>query len=187
MKIEVLNEKAYVITPYNADFIKAIKGIGGARWNREHSAWEIPANSIEQAREIMRNVYGEDDLPDTSPRVEVRLSFTKDVTACCEAVTIYGKTVARAYGRDSGARPGEDVAFVTGKPTSGGSMKNWTSVVPEGCVVILHNVPEVLLSQALPEGCTMERVNPIEINRAALEAERAKLLARLSEIDTLLA
>ena len=34
MKIEIVDTKAYIYTPYNAEFVKAIKGIGGARWNR---------------------------------------------------------------------------------------------------------------------------------------------------------
>lgn len=29
MKIEIVDTKAYIYTPYNAEFVKAIKGIGG--------------------------------------------------------------------------------------------------------------------------------------------------------------
>lgn len=42
MKIEIVDTKAYIYTPYNAEFVKAIKGIGGARWNRDKSAWATP-------------------------------------------------------------------------------------------------------------------------------------------------
>ena len=73
MKIEIVDTKAYIYTPYNAEFVKAIKGIGGARWNRDKSAWAIPADCADQAREIMRRVYGEDDRPDCGERVDVRL------------------------------------------------------------------------------------------------------------------
>lgn len=158
MKIEIVDTKAYIYTPYNAEFVKAIKGIGGARWNRDKSAWAIPADCADQAREIMRRVYGEDDRPDCGERVDVRLTFDSSVSEWQSAVTIYGKTISRAYGRDSGARCGDDVAFVEGQPESGGSVKNWTSVVPQGSIVVLHNVPTAMLAQPLPAGVRVERL-----------------------------
>lgn len=91
MKIEIVDTKAYIYTPYNAEFVKAIKGIGGARWNRDKSAWAIPADCADQAREIMRRVYGEDDRPDCGERVDVRLTFDSSVSEWQSAVTIYGK------------------------------------------------------------------------------------------------
>lgn len=88
MKIEIVDTKAYIYTPYNAEFVKAIKGIGGARWNRDKSAWAIPADCADQAREIMRRVYGEDDRPDCGERVDVRLTFDSSVSEWQSAVTI---------------------------------------------------------------------------------------------------
>ena len=134
MKIEIVDTKAYIYTPYNAEFVKAIKGIGGARWNRDKSAWAIPADCADQAREIMRRVYGEDD-----------------------------------------------------RPESGGSVKNWTSVVPQGSIVVLHNVPATLLDQPLPKGVRAERLEERKSNRDALMAEKQRLLERIAEIDNLVA
>lgn len=187
MKIEIVDTKAYIYTPYNAEFVKAIKGIGGARWNRDKSAWAIPADYADQAREIMRRVYGEDDRPDCGERVDVRLTFDSSVSEWQSAVTIYGKTISRAYGRDSGARCGDDVAFVEGQPESGGSVKNWTSVVPQGSIVVLHNVPATLLDQPLPKGVRAERLEERKSNRDALMAEKQRLLERIAEIDNLVA
>lgn len=99
---------------------------------------------------------------------------------------ILGKSIASAWGRDSGARVGDDVAFVEGRPESGGSFKNWRSVVPAGSVVVLHNVPQAALQMELPEGVTAEVMQPATIDRDALQAERKHLLARLAEIDQLL-
>ena len=180
-------ETAYLSTPYNANFVAAIKRIGGARWDRDRRVWAIPAEAIDQAREIMRRVYGEDDRPSAEPSVSVKLTFSDRICEWRAPVTILGKTIASAWGRDSGARVGDDVAFVEGRPESGGSMKNWYSVVPAGCVVVLHNVPQAALQMELPEGVTAEVMQPATIDRAALEAERERLLARLAEIDQLLA
>lgn len=176
-----------VYTPYNAAFVSSIRKIGGAKWDAEGKAWMVPTASLPQVREIMRNIWGEDDQLDTSKRVTVRLTFREICSAECRPVEILGKTVSRAYGRDSGARPGDDVAFEAGGPRSGGSAKNWRSVVEEGSVAILRNVPETMLDKAeLPEGVTMEIIQDSGIDRAALMAEKEKLLARLAEIESLL-
>lgn len=184
MKIEINGSKALVYTPYNKEFVSQIKGIGNARWDSAKRAWSVPAECVDQVREIMEAVYGESDISGCR-KVSVRLTFAKRIYGYCEPVTILGKTIAKAWGRDSGARPGDDVVFVSGKPESGGSAKNWTSVVPEGSVVVLHNVPEVKLSEDLPSGVEMEIIES-GANRAALEAEKARLLARIAEIDNLL-
>lgn len=187
IKINTIDDRAYLETPYNANFVAAVKQIGGASWDRSRRAWSIPAEAIDQAREIMRRVYGEDDRPSTEPSVSVKLTFDDRICEWHAPVTIMGKTIASAWGRDSGARVGDDVVFVEGRPESGGSVKNWYSVVPEGCVVVLHNVPRAALQMELPAGVTAEVLESKGPDRAALEAERARLLARLAEIDQLLA
>lgn len=187
IKIHTINDRAYLETPYNANFVAAIKRIGGAQWDRDRRAWCIPANAIDQAREIMREVYGTDDRPSAESAVSVKLTFSAFVSELRGPVTIMGKSIAIAWGRDSGARVGDDVVFVTGHPESGGSAQNWTTMVPSGCVVVLHNVPRPALQMDLPEGVKAEVLEEKGPDRAALEEERTRLLARLAEIDQLLA
>lgn len=176
-----------VYTPYNAAFVSAVRKIGGAKWDAEGKAWMVPTASLPQVREIMRSIWGEDDRMDTVKRVSVRLTFRKICSAECRPVEILGKTISRAYSRDSGARPGDDVAFEAGGPFSGGSRANWRSIVEEGSVAILRNVPVAMLDKAeLPEGVTMEIIQDSGIDRGALMAEKEKLLARLAEIEKLL-
>lgn len=185
IKIHKIGREALLFTPYNAEFIAAVKNIGGARWDKEHRAWSIPSEAIDQARDIMRRVYGACDLPDDQPRVSVKLTFEADVSEKWAPVTIFGKTIASATGRDSGARTGDDVVFVVGSPKSGGSVANWRSVVPEGSVVVLHNVPQAALEMPLPEG-VQAVVSAQKQSRDALQAEKERLLARLAEIEGLL-
>ena len=176
-----------VYTPYNASFVSAIRKIGGAKWDAEGKAWMVPTASLPQVREIMRNIWGEDDRMDTVKRVSVRLTFAEECTEWHGPVEIFGKVLSSATGRDSGARVGEDVFYTAGGPASGGSVKNWRSVVEEGSVVVLSSVPETMLDEAaLPYGVTMEIIEDSGIDRAALIDEKEKLLARLAEIESLL-
>ena len=185
IRIENTGKISLLYTPYNAEFVAAVKNIGGARWNREYRAWAIPTDAVEQAREIMRRVYGACDLPEHQPMVSIRLTFDSDVSELRAPITIFGKTIASAQGRDSGARTGEDVAFTQGSPQSGGSVKNWRTVIPAGCVVILHNVPQGALDMPLPDGVSAEMIEQ-EQSKTALLDEKDKLLARLAEIERLL-
>lgn len=61
-------------------------------------------------------------------------------------------TLARAFGRDSGARLGDGVAHLAGpKPRSGGSVKNWRTVIPGGCLLAVYNVPRAMAASALAD------------------------------------
>lgn len=189
IKIKIVGDRAMLTTPYNADFVSRIKGIGGARWDGDAKAWTIPADAVDAAREIMRAVYGQDDNPASGGRLlKLRLKAARSMDSTCGDVTLYGKCLSRAIGRDSGARCGEGVAYVSGSPESGGSAKNWTSVVPAGSEIVLTGVPEALYNVTpAPAWCTVEIIEDAAPDFAALEAEKARLLARIHEIDAILA
>lgn len=189
MKIEITGEFANVFTAYNPDFVKQIKTIGGARWDAAQKAWKVPANTVDDVRSIMQEVYGETDVPAASnEKVNVRLTFEKQICEWRAPVTIFGKTIASAFGRDSGARVGDGVSFVSGRPQSGGSMKNWETVIPVGCVCVLHDVPKAMATQDnIPDGVSFEiEQRSEEAERNALLAERERLIRRIAEIDALL-
>lgn len=59
MQIVMAEKYACVFTPYNQDFVKKIKGIGGTVWNGHF--WRVPAGTAAAVREVMRDVYGYDD------------------------------------------------------------------------------------------------------------------------------
>lgn len=182
IRVTFEDQSAFLYTPYNTNFIDAIRNIGGAKWIRERKAWSIPAAAIDDARSIMRRVYGECDLPDDSARVTLKLTFHEEVDALRAPVILFGKTIASASGRDSGCIVGTDVSFLSGEPVSAGSAKNWYSRILADSVVILRNVPATLLDDPLPDG--VEAVVADEKpDCAKLLQERERLLARIAEIE----
>lgn len=183
-EIKINDGKAQVFTPYNADFVSRIKLMGG-RWNPMQKCWTVNESAVDDVRAAMRNIYGQDDNP-VSETVDVILTFAEEISIWHGPVTILGRTIASASGRDSGARVGENVMFLEGNPKSGGSVKNWRTEVPAGCVVKLMDLPKMALENCeIPSEVTMKIVGE-EIDRKALEAEKAKLLSRLAEIEALL-
>lgn len=188
-KITIANGMAQIKTPYNANFVAKIKMVGGAKWDAEKRRWTVPESAVPAVREIMRDVYGRDDLIE-GETVSVRLTFAETVEKTTTSVIIMGHTISRAYGRDSGANPGDGVSFVLGECFSGGSMRNWTSGVKSGSVVIIDKVPIALYEREkdqLPRGVTCEIVkNDCPTSRIQLEEEKSRLLARIAEIDKML-
>lgn len=182
--ITVTSGKASVYTPFNRDFVDKIK-LMGARWNPAARCWQVDECIVPDVREAMRSVYGRDDQP-VAEVVDVELTFDESVCEGKGPVTILGRIVASAWGRDTGARVGDGVMFVKGRPDSGGSRAHWETYIPAGCVVKLLKVPKMATEDAeLPAGVSM-RIIGGGVDREALEEERRKLLARIAEIDELL-
>ncbi|MBD5170045.1 MAG: hypothetical protein HDT20_08025 [Oscillibacter sp.] len=185
MKIKIENGKASISTPYHSEFVRKIKRCANAKWDPEHNVWVVDAKYVPAVRQIMCDVYGESDIPE-SKRYDVKLTFHKSVYSICDGVFFFGKCVARAYGRDSGARVGEGVCYLAGECESGGSVRNWQSIVNKGSVVMLYDVPTTLVQDAEPvDGVDYEFIERTP-DKNALVSEKNSLLARIAEIDALL-
>lgn len=184
MKITVKEGKAYVETPYNKEFVAKIKQIGGARWNGASRSWVVPEAEVDTVRTYMREVYGETDLPDEDERITVEVTFNE--SAYDREITIFGRQICRAFGRDSGARLGDDVTLIEGDIGSGGSRANWNAYIHEGARFRIRNLPCTALSIESPYKVTVVEIQKDGIDREALIAERDKLMARLAEINALL-
>ena len=184
MQIKMENGMAKVFTPYNSEFVSKIKNVGGRKWNGAEKCWMVPESEVGVVRDIMMHIWGETDIPDDNKRVTVEVTFDDEFSARWDDVMLFGKVIAHATGRDSGAKVGDDVTLISGRVTSGGSVKNWYSVVKKGTVVHVRNVPENLVASM--DGCvglTVKVLPEREKDITALLAEKEKLLARLAEIE----
>lgn len=192
IKIDVRGDKAYIFTPYSDQFVKKVKMIGGAKWNGKEKCWVIPADAVDTCRGFMEEVYGETDIPDAGERVKLRVTFLIDYEEYCAPIQFFGRVLASARGRDSGAVPGDGVVFKEGAPRSGGSAKNWTTKIPKGAVLIVSSVPmKAYEKDKDAETRWRDKIFEVEIlngdvDHAKLKAEREALAARIAEIDKLL-
>lgn len=183
VKINEETGKAGIYTPYNPEFVKLIKNIGGARWNGE--CWVIPATEIDIAREYMLDVYGESDIS-VGENVTIKITAKETLSKERSDVVFANKVLARAWSRDGGARVGADVTLLEGEIDSGGSRNRWDSVVYEGAVFLLRNVNTKVLEKEDKSKFDVEAVTEQVIDKSALKAEKEKLLKRIAEIDKLL-
>lgn len=186
MKMTTENGLAQVYTPYNKDFVAKIKTIGGAKWNGWEKCWTVPESEINTVRRFMLEVYGETDQAEEGERFTVQVTFNAEESETCDGINLFGRQIARAFGRDTGARMGDDATLISGKITSGGSAKNWRTIVEAGTVVKVRNVPRAALAIPTEYDITVEIMEEAEIDWLAILAEREKLVARLAEIDKML-
>ena len=187
MKITNLkNGKISIETPYNPEFVRRIKRAGG-KWNPNNKTWECDERSIDAVRVIMREVYGEDDMPQELVTVYVKVG-DNPIEEHTGPVVMFGRTIASAFGRDSGAKLGDGVCFSAGGATSGGSAKNWYTILRANSEFTIYDVPKLATEQKLGWDDDygifeiVESADPM----VALKAEKEALLKRLAEIDELL-
>lgn len=171
-----------VQSPYNVDFVYDLKqSISAKRFDRESRSWIVPSDARDVIESLLTTHYGWQ--PDNSDLVTVHLVATEEISALHDSVRCAGYPIARATGRDSDARVCEGVTLLSGVIISGGSVKNWRTIVRAGASfrVKLHES-----SVSKIEKCWKYEIIEEKSDREKLEEERARLVARIDEIDRLL-
>jgi hypothetical protein len=120
---------------YNKIMVEECRNLGG-KWDKEQGAW-IFSGIVSEEVEILDERYN-------SSLIAVELTAVDDIGQHNEAVSFLGYTLATAYGRDSGAKLADGVALIRGQVGSGGSMKNWRTVVESGTVLRME-LPKLVL------------------------------------------
>ena len=176
-----------VVTPYHPPFISAAKSQLGAKWTGD--SWNFELRDEAEALGLIEKFYG---WKPGMAFVSVKVFFDEEKCVGRGPFVMLGRTLVSAEGRDSGARLGDGVRLHTGSVGSGGSMKNWLTVVDADTELVVHDVPEAM-ARSYAEGRRTKDGVRVEIQRtasvvdvAALAVERQDLLARIALVDKLL-
>ena len=186
MTVEITTNESKVLVeaPYSAEFVSGARRLAG-KWSKPN--WVFPLTQEARVRALCATVYGYDGGPVET--VTLRLTANDRVTSDRSGVRIAGRTIAVAFERDSGARLGEGVVQIAGRCNSGGSRKNWYTEIDAGSIFELEGVPRPMAQKAIDDakrGWTFEILDTAVPDREELEVERARLVARLAEIDATL-
>ncbi|HHT0027483.1 hypothetical protein GW952_08940 [Klebsiella michiganensis] len=136
------NNHIIAYTPFNRDFIDEAKMIGG-RFNSDEKAWAFDPRYENELKKILIKIFGTDGS--SVSNVTVRVTVLNDISEYNAPIIIAGREIAHASGRDSGAKPGTGIIFIERKPQSGGSVKNWTTVLKAGTIFDIQDLPETAL------------------------------------------
>ena len=122
---------------YNSDLVDECRNLAG-QWDAIQKVWVFSA--------IVQDKVDELDEIYNSEEIVVEIQALNDFEKRKKPVDFCGYPVARATGRDSGAKIGDDVALIEGSISSSGSFVNWCTYVKKDTIFRL-SVPEKNLDQ----------------------------------------
>lgn len=191
MKINLSDKTFSVDTPYNAMFVQEAKNLGG-KW--VDSQWQFDIRELQRVKDAMFCIYGADT--EREDLCTMRVEWMEDTHAAQSAIMRHGRTIAKATGRDSGARLGEGILLLKGGFTSEGSVKNWTTKANAGTVVLIRDFPRQAMEaylqadkEKVEKGETLRSIHSLheEDNRInSLKEEKERIEKRLGEINEIL-
>jgi hypothetical protein len=186
IQLTVVDDKVKVITPYNADFVQKCRNLRGTF---KAGAWWFDNSIIDYVREAMIAFFGTTgETPYQNCTLLIR-DYT-EYSPYSSPCILFGRTIAKAFGRDSGARLGDDVILVSGGINSGGSVKNWRTEIRNATFEMLNfpapslELPDV--KKAIEEGwCEVKytkKKRPISEIKFEIEVLKAKIIELETEL-----
>lgn len=174
--------------PFHPDLSPLMRKLNG-RWNPP--LWYLDEEDEDTVRNICYDIYGTtgNDNPELVT-VRLQVSEDEDIEALQQGVFLGGRCIARATGRDSGAKLGPKVVVTEGRaPRSGGSMKNWRTIVPAASVLEIRKLPlpaAQRLAEARDDRFVATIVGRTSPDLDALKARRQQLLDELAEVEQMI-
>jgi hypothetical protein len=167
IQLTIEGDKVKVVSPYNAEFVQKCRNLRG---KFKTGAWWFDDSILDYVREAMVEFYGTTGETPVEYCSLVVTNFSQ--TEGRGPVVLFGRTIAKAFGRDSGARLGENIIFISGEYDSSGSVKNWSTRV-DNATFEIQEFPVPMtekeeVQKAIAEGWC-------KIKRKAAKAEIKKL------------
>lgn len=147
--------------------------------------WCFDDRNQELVKNLLKSIFGTDGYNQST--IDVEITVKKRIITESSPVYLAGRIIAQARGRDSGANCGEKIAFVEKKPQSGGSMKYWTTEIPDGAVFRILDL-YVGATNFLDECDEIEyrvisKQSSHEDELEQLKIELARITARIAELE----
>jgi len=181
-EIRTDGDRLTVHTPYHPDFPPRARAMDG-KWDGASKAWNFDSRDEHNVRNLCRDIYGTDGTE--ADLVTIRVTVVGAWNQDTGPLYLAGRQIASARGRDSGAKTGDGVIVLGGGFRSAGSVKNWYTDAIEGTVFEVRDVPRIAVEAIDVPKLTVE-ILETTIDRAALEEERDRLIARIGEINGIL-
>ena len=180
IQLMIVDDKVRVITPYNADFVQKCRNLRGTFKDK---AWWFDDSIIDYVREALIQFFGTTgEVPyDTCTVLISNYTNYSPINGPC---ILFGRTIAKAFGRDSGARLGDDIVFISGKFGSGGSVKNWRTEITDATFEI-HKFP--VPSLELPDVKKAIQEGWCEVKYPKKKRDPEIVLREITELRTRLA
>lgn len=143
VQIETSDDKVFVESPYDGNFISEAKTIGG-RW--DGNAWVFDVRDEDRVRDLCLNIYGENGRAANGEVVDVRLDVKEAEWELLhdgdQEIRFAGRRFARRPSRDEQVVLSEGVIVAEGSfESSAGSRKNPKIGRVNGVVLEIRDLP----------------------------------------------
>ena len=184
VNLTVNNGQVKVQTPYNAEFVTKAKNLGG-KWDTLSKTWIFNENVLDYVKEILIQIYGVTGETTYQTCTLVVKNYSAEVVT--GAVELFGRTIARASGRDTGVSLGESIVWINGKKESGGSTKYWKTIV-ENATFEIQDFPVERtkfedVQKAIAEGWCEIKVTESKRSKEEIKSEIAELKEKLAKLE----
>lgn len=137
-KIEEKDNKLYVYTEYNEEFVKICRKLNG-RWNC--SAWIFPIDLKEEIEKVIIDIFGY-----KQNKIDIVLFILEKYLD--KSFYLVGKQIFSRKYRDNSVIIHSDVSVLSGDlPTTGGSRNHPVIGNVKNLKLLIRNVPENLLHE----------------------------------------
>jgi hypothetical protein len=146
VRIEQADNNLLVYSQYNPAFVRRSHNLGG-KWNDELKAWIFDSRDEMRIRKLCIDVYGTDGSP-TETLYTIQAKANIDIEVSLNSIYFAGHQIARAWGRDSGAKLGEGVLLLEGEIGSGGSRNYWLTRIKSDSVIEIKDLTQAQVDLA---------------------------------------
>ena len=178
------NGMLVVSTPYNSEFVNRAKNLGG-RWDAKNSTWVFDESVEDYVKQTLLDIFGVTGEASYETCSLIVKNFTKKAPQ--RGVDLFSRTIAIAFGRDTGAKLGDGIVWIDGKKVSDGSYKNWNTYIENATFEIqdfpIERTKFEDVQKAVSEGWCEIKIVKKQRTREEIEAEIANLKNRISELE----
>lgn len=139
VSIKKSNKTIKVTSQYNPLFSSKARKLNG-QYDYSSKSWSFDIRVENLVKEILLEVYGNDGSETTFVDVDITVG-DDNLLGHQDSIYLAGRIIAGARGRDSGATIGNGIVLVSGEIKSGGSVKNWLTVVKSESVFRILDLP----------------------------------------------
>jgi hypothetical protein len=145
--IRVAKGRLELQAPYHPILPFRSKQIGG-KWLGPEIGWVFPLEEEQALRSVCLDIWAVDGSPaslDKTVELQITVGERAPVRSIFVAyqspIFLVGREIAASLKNRLGARPGRGVKFLAGKPRCVSSSNSWMTIIPDGAVFIIRDVP----------------------------------------------
>jgi len=183
IKMEVAGGHVRIYSPYNQAFVSRARKLGGA-WDSTGKAWKFDERDVERVKSLVADVYGHYFDADVEI-VDIRITCEEVIEGDRAPIYCGPREVARAWGRDSGAKLGDGVVQLEGRVYSAGSVKNWDTRASAGSVFEVRDYPKSQVENIDREIWDVEIVAEREAEGAEIDTPQIPQAVREARIEAM--